>query len=958
MKKLFTVLWIFFTAISSVTAYHMAGAHIDYKSLGNNKYEITVVAYRDCNALQVSNIPLYAGCISGSGTIQVNLTQISIKDITGLGPKCNIQSRCSGSYPQGFQEYIFRAIADFSSLNCCQVALSWEQCCMPVLNSTVNTQYNFFTAAMLDKCVATSLEWASISPQFLLQSGQDHILNFSIKDHTDGDSISYSLAPLMDGATSYISYKNSYNAQRPISFLGFPNNTLNLPGGFHLDEKRGNIYLRPGSVNETGIVVVEATIWRKVNGSMTIIGQGKKQVFMKVISSTTSVPYQSARDTYVGCQGDTSSALISFSSNNKSDSFEVSLSHNLKWASASLPGGPTSRTVLVKFLVDSIPPEGIITAFTIELKSDACPVRGRSVKTYSIKPGIKFNDSSFITKSSLCGKVKFIANNKAQGVDHTFTLTGKNGLLLVKKDSAEVTLKDTGWVKATLLVGDENHCSFYAHEDSVYISPKDLIGIAAGNDTAVCLSAAVQLWANPVNGTPPYTFDWSSGQNGQNITLTPTKHLMDYTVTVSDSNNCKARDTITVKNYHPKIAFLGTNYVCKGQPMSAEAILIDTENPTYGWVGYNNITELTDTVYAPTQYTFRIEDGGCVTTSNWNVGVSDPQIQFSRNANYCVGDVALIHAQASGGAGPYNIVWPNYQVFSPFLNITTQGLAPGWIYYSAMVTDTLKCKNTFYDSVELHPIPVLSVSPPGSICENTGVLNLTPFIAPTPGVWAGAGISQNGFDPKIAGTGQHQLDYVYTSPAGCFKDTFTTITVVPQPVANFTVDSTTALYTHTFSFSDISQNTAGNNRTWDFGDPASGTNNTSNAKNPTHVFSDTGKYTIKLWIEGGICSPDEIIKTGYITVYGKSSNISVKEIEKPLVTIYPNPANNKLFIEAGFEIISVKITDISGRKLMLPLTVSGEKAEVIVETLSAGTYFINLEENNGKIITTPFIVSR
>ncbi|MEN9497710.1 MAG: hypothetical protein RL750_609 [Bacteroidota bacterium] len=37
---------------------------------------------------------------------------------------------------------------------------------------------------------------------------------------------------------------------------------------------------------------------------------------------------------------------------------------------------------------------------------------------------------------------------------------------------------------------------------------------------------------------------------------------------------------------------------------------------------------------------------------------------------------------------------------------------------------------------------------------------------------------------------------------------------------------------------------------WDFGDPASGTNNTSTIKNPRHVFSAPGTYTIKLTTAG------------------------------------------------------------------------------------------------------------
>ena len=50
-------------------------------------------------------------------------------------------------------------------------------------------------------------------------------------------------------------------------------------------------------------------------------------------------------------------------------------------------------------------------------------------------------------------------------------------------------------------------------------------------------------------------------------------------------------------------------------------------------------------------------------------------------------------------------------------------------------------------------------------------------------------------------------------------------------------------------------NTAGINYVWDFGDAASGTNNTSALVNPSHVYTDTGVYKVKLTVSvSGLCS--------------------------------------------------------------------------------------------------------
>jgi PKD repeat protein len=52
--------------------------------------------------------------------------------------------------------------------------------------------------------------------------------------------------------------------------------------------------------------------------------------------------------------------------------------------------------------------------------------------------------------------------------------------------------------------------------------------------------------------------------------------------------------------------------------------------------------------------------------------------------------------------------------------------------------------------------------------------------------------------------------------------------------------------------------------TWNFGDPASGTNNTSAVANPSHTFSGPGKYTVTLTASGPDNGPSTITKDIYI----------------------------------------------------------------------------------------------
>ena len=59
-----------------------------------------------------------------------------------------------------------------------------------------------------------------------------------ILDTVDYDSISYEMTDPLRGSDQAESFQGSYTKDRPIQFLGFPNNTLPFPAGFHLIPKR------------------------------------------------------------------------------------------------------------------------------------------------------------------------------------------------------------------------------------------------------------------------------------------------------------------------------------------------------------------------------------------------------------------------------------------------------------------------------------------------------------------------------------------------------------------------------------------------------------------------------------------------------------------------------------------------------------------------------------------------
>src|SRR4051812_8600478 len=70
------------------------------------------------------------------------------------------------------------------------------------------------------------------------------------------------------------------------------------------------------------------------------------------------------------------------------------------------------------------------------------------------------------------------------------------------------------------------------------------------------------------------------------------------------------------------------------------------------------------------------------------------------------------------------------------------------------------------------------------------------------------------------------------------------ITVYPKPTINFTVNDSTACFPHRAQFTDLSVAGAGtvnNTWLWDFGDGSQAT-----SKNPLHVYTSSGNYTVTL----------------------------------------------------------------------------------------------------------------
>src|SRR5690606_12152975 len=147
-------------------------------------------------------------------------------------------------------------------------------------------------------------------------------------------------------------------------------------------------------------------------------------------------------------------------------------------------------------------------------------------------------------------------------------------------------------------------------------------------------------------------------------------------------------------------------------------------------------------------------------------------------------------------------------------------------------------------------------------------------------------------------------------------------TNIPEPKFTQTVANH---FDYTFNYTG----TAATTMEWDFGD-----GNTSTQTSPTHTYTTVGDFIACVKVTNS-CG-DNI----YCTKISTKWPIAVSNIgEGSNIKIYPNPANDVLYVEGVEPGNRIELYDILGRKAHEIITAK-EKEEINITYLPAGNYII------------------
>lgn len=152
-----------------------------------------------------------------------------------------------------------------------------------------------------------------------------------------------------------------------------------------------------------------------------------------------------------------------------------------------------------------------------------------------------------------------------------------------------------------------------------------------------------------------------------------------------------------------------------------------------------------------------------------------------------------------------------------------------------------------------------------------------------------------------------------------------------------------------YNFTDNSFTNSGtvSNWQWNFGDPASNTNNTSTLQNPQHTFSAGGTYTVCLkvtgYVNGATCTDSFCTQIVVIPM-------GIGSTQSAAIQVYPNPAKNNLVIDYnGSSKLIATLTDVYGN-VVLTTNLLQQHNNINTASFAAGVYGLKLMRENGEII--------
>lgn len=434
------------------------------------------------------------------------------------------------------------------------------------------------------------------------------------------------------------------------------------------------------------------------------------------------------------------------------------------------------------------------------------------------------------------------------GNDGSATVTAAGGTpgytYLWDDANAQATAAATGLIanSYTVIVTDANGC---VATGSVNITQPTALVSSVFSFTHVSCNGGSNgsVTVASGGGTSPYTYQWSNGQTG---TTASSLVAGNYSVTVTDANNCQVVVNHTVSEPAVLTAAIvnSTDVSCFGGNDGSATVQPQGGFPPYSYSWSSGGNQATDNNLVNGLNTVSVIDiNGCI--ANASVTLSQPTqlvLTASQPTTICLGSNTTITGSGAGGVQPYTFTWNNgfigsSQIVGPNQNTN----------YLVTLRDANNClAGPETVQVMVNPPLTLSITSSFEICEgDSGVVDAN-------GAGGDGNLSyqwDNGLgtsDQPITVMPDTTTTYTVTLTDGCGTPpavASVTVKVNPLPVAMFSSEDTTGCVPLPVQFDNLSTIESGSitQYQWAFGNAE-----TSALKHPLIVYDVPGTYDVSL----------------------------------------------------------------------------------------------------------------
>ncbi len=235
--------------------------------------------------------------------------------------------------------------------------------------------------------------------------------------------------------------------------------------------------------------------------------------------------------------------------------------------------------------------------------------------------------------------------------------------------------------------------------DSIRISLYNLPHIVIGNDTSICAGTQLQLDAGP--GFINYL--WNTGSNAQQLLVSTAGA---YNVTVTDTNGCKARDTLNIISvFVPPALNLGSDTsICSGEALHLTA---GSGFSTYLW-NTGATSESVDVNKTGTFWVDAVDGHHCRASDTISILSILPKmpVNLGNDTLLCEGQNVLLNA----GPGFVSYQW-NTGETSQTIYASAQG-----IYFVAAKNSNNCISTDTFSIIKVNAVPTINLDKDSSLC--------------------------------------------------------------------------------------------------------------------------------------------------------------------------------------------------------------------------------------------------